>query len=472
MNGLVEVRNAEVGGRLVDVAWCDGVVLEVSGPAVRRPGPGSVVVDAGGGALIPGLHDHHIHVLALAAARQSVRVGPPEVTTIDGLAEVLSAASATATSGWVRAVGYHESVAGDIDAASLDRLVPAGRDVAIRVQHRSGQLWVLNGHAVATARLADLADLGVERDATGAPTGRVFGLDDRLRDRIPATPLDIAALGRELASYGVTGVTDLTPTESSLEVETLARHVTDPAFPIRVTVTGGPALDPRAAPTLERGPIKFLPADHRVPDVDRLSAGIDAAHRTGRPVAVHCVTRIGLVIALAAWREGGVRRGDRIEHGGVIPAELLDDIDDLGLTVVTQPNFVAERGDHYVTDVEPDDRPHLWRCASLLDHGIGVAGGTDAPFGHPDPWRAIDAAIRRRTRSGALLGKAERVDPATALRLFLGAPHHPTARRVVEAGTAVDLCLLDRCLDDALAGPSASHVRLTIGRAGIVPAAH
>ena len=43
------------------------------------------------------------------------------------------------------------------------------------------------------------------------------------------------------------------------------------------------------------------------------------AHSHGRPVAVHAVTRAALAFAVAAWGEAGSRRGDRVEHGAVVP---------------------------------------------------------------------------------------------------------------------------------------------------------
>ena len=400
-----------------------GTVVGVTGSG-RAAVPGAIEIDAGGGALIPGLHDHHIHLLTLAAARASTRVGPPEVVDVARARPALTAACAASRSGWVRAVGYHESVAGDLDASTLDRLVPAGRDTAIRVQHRSGQLWVLNARAIAATGLDRLDHPGIERDAAGAVTGRVFGLDDLLRKIAPAERPDLAAVGRELASYGVTGVTDLTPTESGSEVEMLAGAVTAANFPVGVTVTGGPGLD-RCAPALARGPVEIpacRPRRTRSRCDDRRLRG---AHADGRPVAVHCVTHVGLAVGLAAWRDSGVRPGDRIEHGAVLPDDLLAEIHDLGLIVVTQPNFVAERGDVYLADVEPGDQPHLWRCGSLVEFGIGVAAGTDAPFGHPDPSHAITAAVERAQRPGRPSDPTRPSVQAEALDLFLGAPADP-----------------------------------------------
>lgn len=467
MTTTFAIVNVLVDGRPSYVVWRNGVVVDVGQGSGRRQVAAhraDDLIDAAGGEVIPGLHDHHVHLAALAAARASVAVGPPDVTGEDELAAALSGAAAGRPR-WIRGFGYHDSVAGELDAAALDRLVP-GPDVSIRVQHRSGQMWVLNSAALAATGVAGLEHEGVERDGSGRPTGRLFGLDEWLRDRVPRASIDIAAAGRELAGYGVTGVTDMTPSgpDDDLAVLDVASR---PGFPVRVTITGGPHLPDDVLPKLPRGPVKILPTERQVPDVDDLAARIAAGHARGRPVAIHCVTRVGLVVALAAWRDAGVRAGDRIEHGAVIPPELFGEIRSAGLLVVTQPNLVAERGDEYLTDVDRDDLPHLWRLRSLLDAGIAVAGGTDPPFGHPDPWRAVAAAADRRTPSGHGLGTNERITARRALDLFLGHVGDPTRLRRIAAGERTDLCLLDRPIDSVLATPSASPVRATIGRAGV-----
>ncbi len=461
------IQDAEVDGRIVDVRWRDGVVLSVRSKAERSLRMDSnedvALIDADGGALLPGLHDHHLHLMALAAARGSVHVGPPEVLSEAAFALALRTACQAAADGWVRSVGYHESVAGDLDAVTLDRLVPEGANVAVRVQHRSGQLWILNERAIVAIDLGNVGDVGVDRDAHGRPTGRVYGLDPLLAQRIPTSTPDLLGAATEIASYGVTGITDLTPTEDVAELDILLAHVGRPGFPLDVTITGGLGLPTDDLMGLGIGPVKFLP-DHRVPDPDALAEGFRRAHNSSRSVAVHCVSRVGLVVALWAWREVGALPGDRIEHGGVIPEELFDEIASLGLTVVTQPNFVSERGDAYLAEVDADDIGSLWRCGSLQTGGIAVAAGTDAPFGHPDPWRAMAAAVNRTTPSGVVLGSSERISPKAALSLFLGSAMSPTIPRHIAEGAATDLCLLDQSLDRALADLSSKAVRQTFRR--------
>jgi len=178
------------------------------------------------------------------------------------------------------------------------------------------------------------------------------------------------------------------------------------------------------------------------------------------------VRRAALLLALAAWDETGSRPGDRIEHGAVVHPAEAGRIAAHGLTVVTQPAFVAERGDDYLAEVDAFDRLHLWPCAGLLRAGVPVGGSTDAPFGPPDPWRAVAAAVDRRTASGRVLGPGERLPASRALELFLGAPGAPGGPpRPVRSGAAADLCLLAAPLEEALRAPSAELVVATV-RAG------
>ncbi len=143
----------------------------------------------------------------------------------------------------------------------------------------------------------------------------------------------------------------------------------------------------------------------------------------------------------------------------------------LGVTVVTQPGFVAERGDRYRAEVDESEQADLWRCATLLRGGIGVAGGTDAPYGPTDPWRAMAAAVDRRTPSGAVLGADEGLDPARALGLFLGTAADPggPARRI-EPGAPGDLCLLDRPRREAFADLAAVEVTASFVAGAVVTA--
>jgi predicted amidohydrolase YtcJ len=111
--------------------------------------------------------------------------------------------------------------------------------------------------------------------------------------------------------------------------------------------------------------------------------------------------------------------------------------------VVTQPGFLADRGDDFLRDVDPRDRGDLYRCASLLQAGIPVALSSDAPYGPLDPWAVINAAVARRTPSGQVAGHGEAITFTRALDAYLTPPGDPGGPpRRVRPGLPADLVVL------------------------------
>ncbi len=450
----VLIRNAEIAGEILDLRLANGRVAEIG--RALEPHEGRVW-EAHGGALLPGLHDHHIHLRSLAASLSSVRCGPPAVEDVASLARALGQASPR--DGWIRGAGYFESVAGDLDRAQLDAIRD---DVPIRIQHRSGVMWFLNSPACEALGLDAARAPATERDDRGRSKGRLFRGDEWLRERVPGRGApDLAVVGRCLARRGVTRVTDCTPTNTDEEFAAFAAARASGALPQEIEVMGQLGL--RGVQSgAGVGAHKIMLDEPALPDLDALTTRIREAHDETRAVAFHVVTRAELHFALAALEGAGPREGDRLEHASVAPDEALDTIRGMGLRVVTQPNFVHERGDAYLEDVEPRDQPVLYRVKSWLDAGVCLRFGTDAPFGEPDPWAALEAAVERRTRRGAVLGDDERIDPETALARFL--PDADTAARGaprVREGDVADLCLLDRSWADARRALSAVDVQAT-----------
>jgi predicted amidohydrolase YtcJ len=362
------------------------------------------------------------------------------VTDVDGLARALRAAQGT----WVRGVGYHESVAGIPDRHLLDRLVA---DRPVRVQHRGGGLWLLNTRALIELDLLEDTD-----------DGRLWRADALLRQRLGEPSPDLCAVGRRLATFGITGVTDATPNLSEDTVRLLAGA----GLPQRLQLLGAPTGMP-LPPGVTIGPHKILPADHQSPDWNGLREEISDAHARGRPVAVHAVTRESLVVALAVLAETGTLRGDRIEHAAVMAEDSIPLVAELGLVVVTQPGFVVERENEYRHDIPDAEHADLYRYATLLKAGVPVAPSSDAPFAGEDPWRTIIAATNRD------LGPVERVPPRQVLDGLLAPLTDPGGPpRRVAVGADADLCLLRVPLAEALSTPDADLVAATICRGRLV----
>ncbi|WP_040796418.1 amidohydrolase family protein [Nocardia higoensis] len=463
-------RDVELPGGRADVAVAGDRIAAIAG---GLDAGAAEVIDGRGAPLLPGLHDHHLHLHAIAADADSVRCGPPRVRTSDELAAALAAAPGE---GWIRGVGYVETVAGLLDAAALDRF-HARRPV--RMQHRSGALWILNSVACEAVRLDTADHPGVERDDSGRPTGRVWRADAWLRERLPRTgPPSLTRVGADLSRFGITGVTDATPDLPPASLSALLDAHISGALPQRLHLLGVPVDDPaesshhrttgRVFPdTVTIGPGKIVIADSDPVDFDRLAALVRRAHAAHRPVAVHCVSRVALVVLLAVFDEVGSMPGDRIEHGAVIPAESFEALRGHGLTIVTQPGFLAHRGDDYLHRVDAEDLPDLYRCRSLLSEGIALALSSDAPYGPLNPWSVMAAAEARRAPTGEILGEPEQLTASEALSGYLTPLDDPGGRpRTIRVGEPADLVLLDRPLAEA-ARPGADPVRCTMIRGRI-----
>ncbi|MET0986549.1 MAG: amidohydrolase family protein [Steroidobacteraceae bacterium] len=449
------LRNVEIDGRSgLDVRVAHGVIKEIGALLEGRADE----IDGRGGALIPGLVDHHIHLLALA--RQASSIDLTTATTAAALQALLTRASANVPRGtWLRAVQYHEHGATLLSRDELDHIVPAH---PLRVQHQTGALWILNSRALEAVCRSDLPDC-VERDANGRATGRIWRGDAWLHSRMPTQSLALDAVGRQLASYGFTALTDASATTGESAAKHLAKAVRERALPQRLSLMSAGELHAPEDGAFAVGAVKVLLDDAQLPEFAAMTARIARARTWQRRVAVHCVTAGELALTLAAFREAGTLPGDRIEHGGMISADAIAEIKALGLAVVTQPGFVLARGDRYLQTVAAAEHDDLYRCASLLRAGVVVAASSDAPYGPVDPWLAMRAAIERRTSADQLLGPDERVDPRTALELFTQAPFVPMRRPLqLVVGARADLCLLRAPLQQACSDLDAKLVRATL----------
>ncbi|QUD90392.1 amidohydrolase family protein [Phenylobacterium montanum] len=454
MSRRLVIRNVTIDRRHgLDVAVEDGRIIDI---APDLPGA-SEEIEGRGGRLLPGLCDHHIHLMALAAKQASVDLS--QARDLPGVAGRIAEAAASSPPGaWIRSLGYHERIGGELTRADLDRLAPRHR---LRMQHQSGALWMLNSLALAALPQGPLPPC-VECDSRGAPTGRIWRGDRWLREQIGAEPPPLAPVGRMLAAKGVTHLTDASVTTDETAADLLAEAHRRGELPQHLTLMSGGRLAAPQDAAFAVGPVKILLDDHNLPDLGHFAERIAGARDQGRRVAVHCVTAGEMALTLAAFEIAGAQSGDRIEHGGVIPAAAIPLIRAMGLTVVTQPVFVRERGDRYWAEVSERDQADLYRCASLLNAGVPVAGSSDAPYASADPWAGMAAAVERRTASGMPLGEGEQIGWSAAVDLYLGSPQMPGGRRRrVKPGAPADLCLM-RPLTAADAHPDAAMVAATL----------
>ena len=410
---------------------------------VRR---GYQAIDLDGATVLPGFIDPHTHPLALGAALRAVDCSPMVVKSIAQIVGQIAEAAADSresSADWIRARGYDELLLAERrhpNAVDLDRAAP-GR--MVRLSHGSGHGEVLSSAALDAVGIhkdsTPPPGATIERDPnTGEPTGVLFEMGGWLRDRMPRPAGDVLNDYAETASAafiaaGVTSVTDAGRDNTVDRIHLYSAMIAENRFLPRPTVMLSPD---EVYPNLESGSgvrvgatkiaITFSSGEMH-PDFETLVEVISVAHRAGYQVAVHAVEIEAVVMAAEAFSAVGNRsqiadRRHRIEHASHCPPAIAKMIASAGLSVVTQPAFIYERGDRYVSALKSSaggsDLAHLYATKSLLEAGTTVAGSSDAPFGPTAPLTGIQAAVTRRSLSGERIGPEQTISIREALRLY------------------------------------------------------
>ena len=504
------------------VGIADGRVVAV-GRRDEVPMPrGARLVEAGEAAVLPGLHDFHIHLVGLARARRSVRLDDAPDTL--SIAERLHAAAVeTAAGGWVTGRGWSEAQL----AAGVERLEPAVMGLpAFLVSHDGHSAWA----SAAARRLAGLdastpdpAGGRIERDDHGDPTGilRERALDlvaahvSRLQGASLRDPL--AETLRELSSLGITGASeagdytdengvgiDAALGDSYSSLTDLAELVDGRLrLTLGIPADGIPAAIARGlrtgVPLAGRQTLRFGWAKHYTDGTlgsgtaalyseggdtgimrvgpERLDADFAAARAAGVSLALHAIGDRAVAAALdaverAAPRAPAVPR-DRIEH-----IQLLRPVDAvrfaaLGVVASIQPIHAAADRDLVETAwAGRQDDAYAWR--SLADAGALLAAGSDAPVESVNPWLGIFAALHRRVPGDgrAAWRPAQALSFAEALSAYTIGPARAvgaTDEGHLRVGARADLAVLSVSLRELQRGEETlaairSHMTIVDGR--------
>ena len=429
------------------IAIADGRIV-AAGSRDDVSAAGARVVDAGDAAVVPGIHDFHIHLVGLARARGAVRLdGARDAGEV---ADRLAAAAALAApDAWITGRGWTEAQLGT-GLAALDTAV--GEHPAFLSSHDGHSAWA----SVAARRVAGIVQATpdpvggrIERDAAGEATGilRETALDlvaphvARAQGDALRGPLD--ATLRELAGLGITGAseagdsTDANGTGPDADLGDSYSSLTELGDLLdgRLRMTLGIPADAIAAAAARglrtgqrlegRGTLRFGWAKEyadgalgsgtaallaprtcgtadtgilRVTD-DELDALLSASRPAAIGMAIHAIgDRAGRTVLDAIGRAAARRAGapnDRVEH-----VQLLEPADaarfaGLGVTASVQPIHAA--ADRDLVEACWDGRQgnaYAWR--RLASGGALLAAGSDAPVESVDPWLGMFAAVHRR----------------------------------------------------------------------------
>ena len=300
-------------------------------------------------------------------------------------------------------------------------------------------------------------------------------------DAVLAPDLSPSAFARTLtraARLGITGVVDLERGQSAADWEPRDS-------PIRVRVsTYADGLDaviaaglrsgdplPGSPATITMGPLKIISdgslntrtawcceeyADGSGAGAPNqtsaeLTALLERAHAHGLEVATHAIGDLALREALTAYDESGALGS--IEHAQLVRRADLVRMAKLGLRASVQPAHLLD--DRDVTEAcWPDRAGRCFAFRWMLDAGVRMAFGSDAPVSPLDPWLAIAAAVHRSADEREAWHPEQALSPREALAASVD------GRGSVRAGMPADLVLLDADPLDPTGTPAEQAARL------------
>lgn len=213
--GLDSGANAtEVAGRPSAVAMSDGRITAIGGDELLQLADGSTrIIDAQGGAILPGINDGHLHFAASAMTRYA-HLQLKDAQSWQEVVDRIEAASPD-PGGWVRAAGWDEAVLGTDGSENLATARPDTPAVAFDA---SGHQVMVNGEALRRLDLGekvpDVPGGVVGRNHDGSVNGRFADAAMRLvNDSLPPFAEDqlrqaFLRFQDELHMLGVTSLTD------------------------------------------------------------------------------------------------------------------------------------------------------------------------------------------------------------------------------------------------------------------------
>lgn len=441
----------------VDVLVEHGTVTRVD-RRIQRPA-GAEEYDAAGRWVMPGLWDTHVHLgqwtLARGRLDTSGAQSPEEATAL--VAAKVAELPGRPVIGWGHRPGtWHR----EPTTAELDEV--AGVTPVVLIAGDAHHAW-LNRAAQAALELP-------LRDGMVAET-EWFEAYERLT-AITHAGDDPASYRRSLDDAAARGVVGLVDFEFTGAVEAWRQRWPEGCDTLRVKVavyadqlepvlteglrTGDPLLP--GEDRLTMGPLKVIsdgslntgtawchapyvggthpehPAGAPNLPLLELTGLLATAHAAGLETATHAIGDAAVDAALTAYERSGA--AGSLEHVQLVRPEDIPRIKALGLRASVQPGHLLDDRD-LTEQIWADRTDRCFALRWLLDAGIPLSLGSDAPVSPLDPWLAIDAAVRRTGDDRPAWHGEQALTRREALGASVG------DRPVVRPGSPGDLIVLD-----------------------------
>jgi hypothetical protein len=470
-------------------------------------GANTTVIDAHGGAVVPGFNDSHVHFLNGAMSLDQVDLSG--LTKLEDIqARIRTFATEHADHAWIRGRGwlYSPFPGGLPTKEQLDAVV--GDRPALMTCYDGHSVWA-NSKALAlagiTRKTPDPKNGSVVKDAkTGEPTGVLKEAARGLINKVipTATHAERLAALRSGSAYahrlGVTSVqsTSGSPEELDLYAEAKAqgdlsvrtyysllispgfsavdadrfeqawkRHPDDPMLKtgmVKIVIDG--VIESRTAALLApyaNAPLAGTP-NYSAEELNRIVATMD---RRGWQIQVHAIGDRGVRMTLDAF-EGAIAGNPPVAHGRRHRIEHVETIDPadiprfatLGIIASMQPMHVAlgDMNSLHPSGPWPDnlgvDRAmRAWQWKSIRDAGGRITFGSDWSVASLDPLQGIWLASTRLTPDGMKdqrLAVTEAIDGYTRWPAY--ASFEEQRKGTLAPGMLADIAVLSR---DILTAP-------------------
>ena len=516
-NGTV-YASADARPAKASILLSGGRIVFVGDPAEAKARAKSArAVDLSGRFVFPGFADAHLHMLGLGKSTETAALRDA-TSAADAAARMAASAGKLPAGAWVEGRGWDQTRWPGRefpDARTLDSAVPGRPAIARRVDGHA--LWV-NSPALAAAGIGaatrDPEGGRILRRPDGSPSGVLVDNAMALVDRAApeATDADRERWLREgaaaCARAGLTEIQDASGYDAA-GIAALQRLASRGELPIRVYATVSP--DPAALPKSLAGgrhvgggddfltvrAIKAyadgalgsrgaaLLADYSdepgkrgllVTPPERLAEIALAARRAGWQLWIHAIGDRGNRVALDAYEKAaaalpaapaGAER-PRIEHAQVIAPDDFARFARLSVIASIQPVHATSDMRWAEDRIGPERIAGAYAWRRLLQAGVRLAGGSDAPVETESPLEGIYAAVTRRDRAGNPPGgwrPADRLTRPEAVALYTSgaawAAFEETWRGRVTPGFAADLTVLSA---DPLSAPESEIASISVYR--------
>lgn len=455
-------------------------------PVLRE---GAAAVDLGGGCLLPGFNDAHIHVWKVGHFLTGL-LDLRGVGSIVELQERLAVFAENYRGEWIVGRGFNELQLAERRlpvAADLDAVVPDRPVVLIRT---CAHIAVTNRRAMQLAgidRRSNPPPGGtIEKDERGRPTGVLAetALGLVMRHVPPPTAADyrrmIGAAGREMLSMGITSATDPAVLPDLLAV--YREMAQAGVLPLRINALAIRLPDGGTEPLPL--PEKYRDAHLRIDGIKFFSDGglsgrtaalrrpyrgggkgilrleedsffelAAEAHRRGYRIGTHAIGDAAIEVVLRVYerleRELGQGKRHRIEHLGLPTEAHLVRIARRGIIAVPQAIFLRELGANFRAYLPGGYLRRCYPLRSVLDYGICLALSSDAPVvRNYHPLSGLQTAVLRRDERGVALAPEESISVEEGLKAYtVGgamAGGDFSEKGTLSAGKLADLVVLDR----------------------------